>query len=51
MLADGKNVGEIAEALNLSVCTVRRHLQNTMSELEAHSQAEAVATAIRKHLI
>jgi DNA-binding CsgD family transcriptional regulator len=51
MLADGQHVDEIAEKLNLSVCTVRRHLQNALSELGAHSQAEAVATAIRKHLI
>lgn len=51
LVAGGMNPEAISERLNLSVCTVRRHLQMALGRLDAHSQAEAVATALRHHLI
>jgi DNA-binding NarL/FixJ family response regulator len=42
-LADGAGHREIAETLNMSVNTVRTHLQNLMTKVGAHSALEAVA--------
>lgn len=46
-LVDGLARKQIASALYLSGNTVRAHTQHLMSKLGAHSQAEAVATALR----
>ncbi len=50
-LADGNNYQEIADALFISVDTVRHHIRNIYKKLHVHSQSEAVAKAIRKGLI
>jgi DNA-binding NarL/FixJ family response regulator len=42
-LADGAGHRAIAETLNMSVNTVRTHLQNLMTKVGAHSALEAVA--------
>ena len=43
-LAEGaRNREAVAERLNLSVHTVRTHLQNLMAKLGVHSALEAVA--------
>lgn len=50
-LAEGCNYQEIAEALFISVDTVRHHIRNIYRKLHVHSQSQAVAKAIRKKLI
>lgn len=51
LTADGCSNATMAEKLNLSDSTVRTHLRNISSKLNAHSRAEAVATARRLSLI
>ena len=47
LLASGLSPGAIAEQLVISRKTVASHLQNVMSKLRVHSQAQAVAEAYR----
>jgi len=42
-LAEGTGRRQIAERLNLTVNTVRTHLQNIMAKLGVHSALEVVA--------
>ena len=51
LLAEGLSTEEIAEALVLSLHTVRNHIQRIMGKLEAHSRLEAVTTAVREGVI
>ncbi|TWC63137.1 LuxR family maltose regulon positive regulatory protein [Pseudomonas sp. SJZ103] len=51
LTADGCSNATMADKLNLSDSTVRTHLRNISSKLNAHSRAEAVATARRLSLI
>jgi len=51
LTADGCSNATMAGKLNLSDSTVRTHLRNISSKLNAHSRAEAVATARRLSLI
>ncbi len=50
-LAEGLSTREIADTLYISVATVRTHIQNVLQKLDVHSQAQAVALALRKRLI
>lgn len=50
-LAEGNNYQEIADALFISVDTIRHHIRNIYKKLHVHSQSEAVAKAIRKNII
>jgi DNA-binding NarL/FixJ family response regulator len=50
-LSWGKSYQETAEALFISVDTVRHHIRNIYTKLHVHSQSEAVAKAIRKGII
>lgn len=50
-LAEGNNYREIADALFISVDTVRHHIRNIYKKLHVHSRSEAVAKAIRRKLI
>ncbi|MDP4115475.1 MAG: response regulator transcription factor [Bacteroidota bacterium] len=50
-LGEGNNYQQIADALFISVDTVRHHIRNIYKKLHVHSQSEAVAKAIRKGLI
>ena len=50
-LAGGSGTREIADALCISVATVRTHVQNVLGKLEVHSQAQAVSVALRNRLI
>jgi len=50
-LSEGDNYQQIADALFISVDTVRHHIRNIYKKLHVHSQSEAVAKAIRKGLI
>lgn len=50
MIANGHSSREIAQKLELSVLTVRKHRQNLMSKLALHNVAELTAYAIRDGL-
>lgn len=50
-LAEGSGTREIADALCISVATVRTHVHNILGKLEVHSQVQAVSLALRKRLI
>ena len=43
--------GEIAATLNVSVNTIRNHVQSVLAKLGAHSKLEAVSTAVREGII
>lgn len=51
LLADGRPNAAIAEALFISLHTVRNHVQNVLAKLQAHSKLEAVAIAVREGII
>ena len=48
LIASGDSGAQIAEALVLSPETVRTHIRNAMSKLEAHTRVHAVAIALRQ---
>ena len=50
-LAEGKRTEDVADELSVSKATVRTHVRNLLTKLEAHSRLEAVTTALRKRLI
>jgi DNA-binding NarL/FixJ family response regulator len=50
-MADGKDVTSIARELSISAHTCRGHVKAVLSKLGAHSQLEAVVTAVRIGLI
>jgi len=51
LIEEGLSAPEIAEALVVSVTTVKTHLQNIYAKLEVSDRAAAVAQAIRRGLI
>ena len=51
LVADGMSNDAIADALGLSVHTVRNHIQACLSKLGAHSKLEAVSLAVRERII
>jgi PAS domain S-box-containing protein len=51
LLAAGQSTVQIAEALHLSVETIRNHIRHTLRGLGAHSRLEAVAIARRDGLL
>lgn len=50
-LAAGTGTEQIADAMFISVATVRTHIQNILRKLEVHSKLAAVSVAVRKRLI
>ena len=50
-LAEGASVGEIAQALNLSVKTVSTHKANGMAKMGLSNQSEWVRYALKHGLI
>ena len=50
-LAAGTTAQEIADEQHLSLHTVRNHIRNVLTKLDAHSQLEAVAIAAREGII
>lgn len=50
-VATGMSTGEAATSLGITVHTVRAHLKNVMTKLQAHSKLEAVIFALKKGLI
>jgi len=51
LLATGAKTVEIAEELQLSVNTVRNHIQAVLTRLGAHSKLEAVSVAIKEGIL
>ena len=51
MLAEGRSVGQISGALDISVHTCRGYVKTLLSKLGAHSQLEAVVVAGEQGLI
>ncbi len=47
LMADGRSNAEIAEALNLSVFTVKNHVSSILMKLHAQSRTEATAMILR----
>lgn len=50
-LATGKTYQQAAQSLHISTDTVRFHIRKIYKKLQAHSQSEAVAIALRKGLL
>jgi DNA-binding NarL/FixJ family response regulator len=51
LLANGQSYGEAATALEVTINTVRSHIRSIYDKLNVHTQAEAVAKAMRSGLI
>ncbi len=50
-LVDGWSYKQIADDLVVSLSTVQSHVRSLYRKLEVHSAAEAVAVALREHLV
>jgi len=51
LLASGAGTRTIARTLNISPATVRNHIQQVMTALQAHSRLEAVVQAIQRRIL
>lgn len=51
LLAEGLSSADIAARLDLSILTVRKHVQNALRKLGVHSKAQAVSFALRNGLL
>ncbi len=51
LLVEGYSYKSAAVELNVSVNTIAFHIQNIYSKLQVHSKSEAVARAIREHML
>jgi NarL family two-component system response regulator LiaR len=51
LMVQGQSNAEIAESLVISYSTVKHHVRAILEKLEASNRSEAVAIAIRSHLI
>ena len=51
LLADGHHRKTAAQELGISVNTVSFHLKHLYEKLQVHSNTEAVAKALREHLV
>ena len=50
-LSKGLNYNEIADNLNISSGTVRKHIENTYRKLQVHNKVEAISLAQKERLI
>jgi len=51
MLVDGHHYKTAARELGISTNTISFHLKNVYEKLQVHSKTEAVAKALREHLV
>lgn len=51
LMTDGKQNGEIATELSISVQTVKCHVHNILQKLNASSRTQAVAQSFRQGLL
>jgi len=51
LMVEGKSNNEIAKSIYISMSTVKFHVSNILSKLGVTSRTEAVALAIKKHLV
>jgi len=51
LIVDGHSYKTAAAKLDISTSTVSFHLQNIYGKLQVHSKSEAVARALRNHLV
>ena len=51
LLADGHNRKTAAAELGVTVDTIGFHLRHIYEKLQVHSKSEAVAKALRNHII
>jgi DNA-binding NarL/FixJ family response regulator len=51
LLVSGKPQKQIAEALFLAPFTIATHMKNIYAKLHVHSRSEAVAKALKEHLL
>ena len=51
LMVEGLNNTQIAERLFVSPSTIKSHVSNILSKLGVASRTEAVALAVRHHLI
>ncbi|HZO48736.1 MAG TPA: helix-turn-helix transcriptional regulator [Gaiellaceae bacterium] len=50
-LADGYRNDAIGRSLGIAADTVRAHIRNAMRKLDAETRTQAIAIAMRRHLI
>ena len=51
LVVQGQSNQKIAEALVISIATVKAHISNILSKLQVSSRAEAIAYAIKHRLV
>ncbi len=51
LVAEGRNTGEISQALSISTRTVEGHRASVMHKLNLHSQAEMIRYALRRGIL
>ena len=50
-ISKGLNYHQIADNLNISPSTVRKHIENIYKKLQVHNKVEAIQKAMKNHLI
>jgi len=51
LVVQGRSNQQIADALVISVATVKAHISNILSKLQVSSRTEAIAFAIKNKLV
>lgn len=51
LMVDGKNNQEISQALTLSLSTIKFHVSNILSKMNAHNRGEVISIALKHHLV
>ena len=51
LMVNGKNNQEISQELTLSLSTIKFHVSNILSKMNAHNRGEAISIAIKHHLV
>jgi DNA-binding NarL/FixJ family response regulator len=51
LLAEGRSYKMIADAMSVSIDTVRFHIRNIYEKLHVHSKSEAVIAALRRGIV